>query len=296
VVVQVQASEAKQIFAKALTSHECNSTEWHFVITQVDTQANAPLSIHVKWANGNEADVSLDKFVGGVAHYVTSSNLNSSVVEATAVIYSGWSGEFNLSHGPCPSSPTPTVTNTPTSTVIPTSTATNTPMVTATSTATLTSTPTSTSTSTPVNTSTSTPTATSTSIVSSPTPTSTAAEVSTPTSTGTVVVQTPTETPTSTSTSVPTGTPVDAATPTNTPVETATPTSTSTPVGTLTPTETVTPTPIVEVLALPTQIVPKTLPKAGGDPIFPTSPIFIIMGVLGLVSLISGSVLRHFSK
>ncbi len=122
----VLADQTKTISAQALTSHECNSNEWEFVITQIDKQSDAPTSIHVTWANGQSADVSLTSFTGGVAHYVTTLNLNSTVVSATATIYSGWSGEFNLSHGPCISTATPTVTSTATTTSTPTATGTTT--------------------------------------------------------------------------------------------------------------------------------------------------------------------------
>jgi hypothetical protein len=120
------AWSTKQISAKALADHECNSTEWHFVITQVDTEAHAAASIHVTWANGSSENVALDKFTGGVAHYVTTANLDSTVVSATAQIYAGWSGQFNLSHGPCGTSsnspPPPTKTTCPTKTPPPTNT------------------------------------------------------------------------------------------------------------------------------------------------------------------------------
>jgi hypothetical protein len=90
------------ISAKALTDHECNADEWHFVITQIDTAAHAPATITVNFANNNTEQVSLSKVTkGGVAHYSTTSNLDSTVTSATASIYTGWSGQFNLSHGPC---------------------------------------------------------------------------------------------------------------------------------------------------------------------------------------------------
>jgi hypothetical protein len=101
-------AETREISAKALIDHECDATEWHFVINQVDTAANAPASIFVTWANGATEDVPLDKYTGKVAHYVTTANLDSTVVSATADIYAGWSGQFNLSHGPCGPSPSPT--------------------------------------------------------------------------------------------------------------------------------------------------------------------------------------------
>jgi hypothetical protein len=99
--------------ASSLTDHECDATEWHFVITQLDSEAAAPDTIHVVWTNGEEADVPLAKFTGKTAHYVTTLNLDSTVVDATAVLPDGWSGQFNLSHGPC--GPTPTAPPSPTS-------------------------------------------------------------------------------------------------------------------------------------------------------------------------------------
>jgi hypothetical protein len=118
-------AQGTTITAKALTDHECDSTEWHFVINQIDSVDNAPATIHVVWANGASENVPLSKFTGKVAHYVTTSNLDSTVVSATADIYVGWSGQFNLSHGPCGGptpTPTPTPTETPTETPTPTPT------------------------------------------------------------------------------------------------------------------------------------------------------------------------------
>jgi hypothetical protein len=109
-VTTAHAVDTKPIDAKVLSGHECDATEWHFVITQIDSSANAPATIHVVWANGAEEDVPLSKFTGGTAHYVTDSNLDSTVVSATADIYVGWSGQFNLSHGPCGPSPSPSPT------------------------------------------------------------------------------------------------------------------------------------------------------------------------------------------
>lgn len=110
------------IDAKALTDHECNVTEWHFVINQIDVEANAPASIHVTWADGS-ADIALDTFTGGVAHYRSTAHLDSTVLSATASIYAQWSGQFNLSHGPCNQTTTTTSTST-TSTTLGTTTTT----------------------------------------------------------------------------------------------------------------------------------------------------------------------------
>lgn len=154
-ITSVLASQS--ISAKALTDHECNADEWHFVITGIDTEADAPASITVFWGGISEV-LPLDKFTGGTAHYKTTDHLDLQVTGANASIYDAWSGQFNLSHGPCnvptptPTSPTDTPTNTPSLT--PTDTPTNTPTLTPTDT------PTPTSTNTPTPTSTLTPTPT----------------------------------------------------------------------------------------------------------------------------------------
>ena len=103
------------INAKVGTSYSCDETEWHFVITQTSAQ-QAPATIMVTFSDG-QATVPLNKVTGGTAHYYWYENLDSTVVSATAVIDSAWTGQFNLSHGPCnTSTPTPTPTSTPTST------------------------------------------------------------------------------------------------------------------------------------------------------------------------------------
>lgn len=108
------------INAKALTDHECNNDEWHFVITQVANEGLAPPTIHVEWTNGNDEDVPLDAFTGSVAHYVTTDNLDSTVESASATIYNSWDGQFNLSHGPCNEVTTTTTSTTTTTTTTPT--------------------------------------------------------------------------------------------------------------------------------------------------------------------------------
>jgi hypothetical protein len=163
------ATQSKTIYAQALTDHDCNSDEWHFVITQVEPAANAPASIEVEWANGDTETVLLDDVTGKTAHYRTESNLDSTVVSATAVIYSGWSGQFNLSHGPCASpSPSPTKTETQTPTPTPTKTETETP--------TPTPSPTKSETHTPTPTPTPTVSATESTAAPTPTPTVSATE------------------------------------------------------------------------------------------------------------------------
>lgn len=74
---------------------------WHFVITQLESESVAPSSIHVVWSNGAEADVDLDKFTGGTAHYTTTDNPGYIITSATADLPEDWPGQFNLSHVYC---------------------------------------------------------------------------------------------------------------------------------------------------------------------------------------------------
>jgi hypothetical protein len=122
--VSLAAADSMQISAKALTDHECNDSEWHFVITQVNAESNAPASITVTFADGASVAVPLTKFTGKVAHYTYVGHLDSTIVSAATSNYSGWPGQFNLSHGPCGTSPTSTPTGTATSTPTATATAT----------------------------------------------------------------------------------------------------------------------------------------------------------------------------
>jgi LPXTG-motif cell wall-anchored protein len=111
------SSGTEQISAKALTDHALDTTEWHFVITSIDS-TTAPASITVTWANGQQAVVGLDRVTGGTAHYTTTANLDSTVVSATAIITTDWDGQFNLSHGPRNDVP-PTTTEAPPTTEVP---------------------------------------------------------------------------------------------------------------------------------------------------------------------------------
>lgn len=216
-----QADTVIHIKEGSLGNHQCDSSEWHFIITQVSDPQLAPSSVHIVWANGNEADVPLDGVTGQAAHYYDYSNLDSPVVDGWTSIYDGWSGEFNLSHGPCFDEPTPTPTNTEVPSATPTNTATATP------TKTFTSTSTPTSTSSPTQTQTDTPTMTPTDDPGTDTPTPTGTQ--------------PTATSTSTST--------NTATPTVPPTATQTPSSTLSPTVTPLPTQTETPRPPVPAVA-----------------------------------------------
>jgi hypothetical protein len=117
-IAYAQDTMTIEVKESSLTDHDCeppNDEEWHFLINQIDEEANAPDSITVTWANGESAVVSRSSFTGGVAHYRTTLNLDSAVESATAQIYDEWSGQFVLSHGPC-GGPTGTPSGTPSET------------------------------------------------------------------------------------------------------------------------------------------------------------------------------------
>lgn len=83
-----------------VTDHGCNADEWHFVITQIGDEVTAPETIEIQFDSGSATSESV-RMTGQVAHYTTTANLDGEVVGATATIDSEWSGQFNLSHGPC---------------------------------------------------------------------------------------------------------------------------------------------------------------------------------------------------
>ena len=259
-----------------------NPNEWQFNITGVLNQT-APATISVT-TNLGVLIVPLTAQNGNVAQYDLVNAGVTSVTDATAVIFDGWSGNFVLSHRPCSLlTPTSTPTNTPTETATstPTDTPTNTP------TNTPTDTPTETATSTPSNTPTETPTNTVTS-----TPTDTPTNTSTPT-----VTDTPTNTPTGTlsPSNTPTNTLTPSNTPTNTPTHTATAstTPTRTPTtepptrtATSTPTKTVfathTPKPTVTGTALPKPPNTGTGESGSGSGL---AILAILGGVMGMLAL-----------
>jgi hypothetical protein len=180
----------------------CDSTQWHWIINQIDDPSHAPAAITVTFSTGQTVQVPLDKVTPGVvAHYSSTLHLTDGAVvtNATVQIYSGWDGRFVLS---CPAAtPTPTATNTPTKTPTPT----NTPVP-------PTKTPTSTPTNTPVpptNTPTSTPTNTPVPPTNTPT--------STPTNTPVPPTKTPTPTPPPSKTITKSVTLVDGAAPVGSP-------------------------------------------------------------------------------
>jgi hypothetical protein len=255
-----QPSQAtlRDITAKALDDHECDNEEWHFVITQVESESKAPGSIRVEWANGDKAVLSLQKFTGGTAHYASKENLTSKVTSATAQIYSSWSGQFNLSHGPCGgtvSTPTPSPTARPSATgsVRPSSSPTARPSSTVSAS------------STPRPSATARPSAT---VVASTTP-----------GPSTSASSTPQPSTNATATPVPTATPAITTAPTATPNVTATPAPTTTGQGP-------TPTPGVDNRSV-ANANSETLPNAG-------IPTTLAMVGSGSLSLIIGYV--HFIK
>jgi hypothetical protein len=76
-------------------------TSWHFIINQIRS-GPAPGSISVTWSNGDVQNVPLTSTSGPVAHYnVTSTETHTLIQSATANIYDGWSGQFNLSSVEC---------------------------------------------------------------------------------------------------------------------------------------------------------------------------------------------------
>jgi len=199
---QALTNGMKIIEAPNVDDYECDSTEWHFVITQADP-ARMPESIFVTWDCGGPIEVPLAGISGSTGHYYYYDNLTCRLVKVWAEIYIEFDGNFRVSHGPCLEEPTPTPTNTPTATNTPTPTDTPTATPTPTNSPTPTDTPTATPTATPTNTATATPTPTD---GPSPTPTNTPTASNTPTPS-----KTPTLTPTPTSTRrvTPTPTPTD---------------------------------------------------------------------------------------
>lgn len=96
------------------TTQGLGVASWHFLINGVEQEALAPASITVFWGTTSEV-VARDRFVGGVAHYTTSLHAGLQVTDATAVIYDGWAGQFNLSDATCGSAKaSPRLTTNPT--------------------------------------------------------------------------------------------------------------------------------------------------------------------------------------
>ncbi len=137
-------SSVGQVIYADLDLQVCPTTAWYFKIWPFDTQSDAPVSLYVTWANGRSEVVPLLQFDAdqGIADYATTHYLASTVTSASAVIHSGWRGQFYLL-APC-SMPVVTATRTATPTSTKTQTRTATPTGIRTRTPTRTSTPTAT--------------------------------------------------------------------------------------------------------------------------------------------------------
>jgi uncharacterized iron-regulated membrane protein len=96
-------SDTKTISIKA--SHQnyqksCEKDEvikWHFVITQIAESSLAPGSITAQFQNAGTVTIGLGNFTGGTAHYTYYTSSPETLIDASATIYAGWRGEFNLS-------------------------------------------------------------------------------------------------------------------------------------------------------------------------------------------------------
>jgi hypothetical protein len=84
----------------SLTNHECNADEWHFLINQIDIAANAPRRSMSPGRMGTQPTSRLTSSPAVSLITFSTANLDSTVTSATATIYDGWNGLFNLSHGP----------------------------------------------------------------------------------------------------------------------------------------------------------------------------------------------------
>ena len=109
--VFVSLASAEEIFARQATLDDTQGacldaggtiTSWHFIINQIHPSEDAPAFITVEW-NGDTEDFDLDRVTGRVAHYTVTSDDDdhTSIASATAEIYDGWSGNFNLSSVEC---------------------------------------------------------------------------------------------------------------------------------------------------------------------------------------------------
>ncbi|MDX1611227.1 MAG: thrombospondin type 3 repeat-containing protein, partial [Candidatus Thermoplasmatota archaeon] len=97
----IASEDTRTIHAKALRDHDCDASEWHFVITHIQDPSDAPVNIEVTWETRDQLTVWLDGTPGHTAHYTTEENLDVNVTRATAEVHRSWDGEFNLGHGPC---------------------------------------------------------------------------------------------------------------------------------------------------------------------------------------------------
>ncbi|MEP7020596.1 MAG: hypothetical protein ABI808_08095 [Pseudonocardiales bacterium] len=86
-----QASLAQNCGDQAITGA-------HFVINQI---TSPPSSITVTLSDGSIQTVALSKYSQSTAHYTTTFAAGLTVVDATAFVPSGWTGQFVLSNYVC---------------------------------------------------------------------------------------------------------------------------------------------------------------------------------------------------
>ena len=175
----------------------------YFVINQINLPGVAPVSITVSFSNGSTLDYPFMATPSiHAAKYEGAIPAGAEITGATASIYSGWSGQFVLSHYTCvPAPPVPTTTTT---TVAPTTTTTVAPTTTTTVAPTTTTVESTTTTVAPTTT-----TVESTTTTVAPTTTTVAPTTTTVASTTTTVAPT-TTTEAPTTTTSPTSQPITA--------------------------------------------------------------------------------------
>jgi hypothetical protein len=103
--------------------------QWHWVMTGYS--GTCPGSIHTYWWNNKDFDVPFDKKSGPVCHFTINRDTTNAwlfppnipplsngrfpaLVDATAVVYDSYGGNFNLSHGPVDGQIPPDTTSTTT--------------------------------------------------------------------------------------------------------------------------------------------------------------------------------------
>lgn len=92
----------------SLTDQSCNGqaiTGAHFVINQI---SSPPATITVRFRNGDTKVVPLMHKTRSVAQYTVTFPAGRIIVDATAYVPSGWSGQFVLSNYLCGPAPTST--------------------------------------------------------------------------------------------------------------------------------------------------------------------------------------------
>jgi len=93
---------AVHLHEPTLTDHDCDATEWHFVINKIS--GDAPATITVEWSNGTTSTLPMTHETMTTAHYSSTEHLDDGVVPVDAwfmPVEGSTYGMFNLSHGPC---------------------------------------------------------------------------------------------------------------------------------------------------------------------------------------------------